>query len=95
MAESAFYVVAYDVRDDTRRARVAKHLESLGERVQDSVFECYLTSAELEKLLKKLGRITNAEEDSLRVYVLCGQCQGKVRVAGLGKVTSPPEVKIV
>ena len=31
------YVIAYDISDNARRARVAKRLESVGERVQGSV----------------------------------------------------------
>ena len=36
------YAVAYDIPDDTRRIKLASLLKSYGERVQLSVFECYL-----------------------------------------------------
>jgi CRISPR-associated protein Cas2 len=95
MADRAFYVVAYDVTDDRRRAKIARYLEAMGERVQGSVFEAYLTAAELEKLLRKLTKVMNEEEDSVRVYILCGACREKVRTVGRGRVTPPPGVMIV
>lgn len=95
MAERGFYVLAYDVVDDRRRLKVAKLLEAMGDRVQDSVFELYLTAAELDKLLAKVGKALAPKEDGLRVYQLCSECRGKVRTVGAGQVTPPPGVKIV
>jgi len=95
MAERAFYVVAYDIVADKRRVKVARALEAIGDRVQGSVFEAYLTPAELEKLLKKVGKLLNAEEDSLRAYLLCSACRTKVRTVGRATVTPPPGLRIV
>jgi len=95
MAERAFYVLAYDITDDRRRAKIAKLMESLADRVQGSVFEAYLTPAELERLLAKAGKTLQPKEDGLRVYVLCSECRGKARTVGVGQVTPPPGVKIV
>lgn len=91
----SFYLLTYDVPDDKRRLKLAKALEALGERVQYSVFEAYLTDKELEKLLKQTQKILNQNEDNLRVYVLCGQCRSKVLTYGNGKVTDPPGLMIV
>ena len=95
MAERAFYVVAYDIVADKRRAKVARALEAIGDRVQGSVFEAYLTQVELDRLLKKLGKLLNAEEDSLRAYLLCGACRTKVRTVGRAEVTPPPGLRVV
>ncbi len=35
-------LISYDIADDGDRARAHKLLEGLGQRVQYSVFECYL-----------------------------------------------------
>lgn len=70
-------------------------MEAIGERVQDSVFEAYLTEAELTKLLKRVERVMEMEEDSLRIYLICADCRTKIRYVGLGKVTAPPGVVIV
>jgi len=93
--ERAFYVLAYDIANDKRRARIAKLCEAVGERVQASVFEGYFTPPELEKLLKKLGRVLKVEEDSLRVYALCSACRQRLVVRGRGKPTPAPGVVIV
>jgi CRISPR-associated protein Cas2 len=93
--ERSFYLVAYDVVDDKRRAKTAKYLESIGDRVQGSVFEIYLTKAEVDKLLKKAAKLLKKEEDSLRIYLLCESCRGKVINLGPKVTTPPPGVVIV
>lgn len=40
------YVIAYDIPDDSRRDKVATLLVSYGERVQLSVFECWLDGSQ-------------------------------------------------
>jgi CRISPR-associated protein Cas2 len=95
MSERSFYVLAYDMEDDRRRQKIARLMEAAGLRVQGSVFEAYLTTAELEKLLRKAGKIIKEKEDSLRIYLLCGECRGKIRCIGQGRVTPPPGVMIV
>jgi CRISPR-associated protein Cas2 len=95
MPERSFFVVVYDVADDKRRSKVAKYAESLGERVQKSVFEVYLTPEELSKMLKKMARLIHSKEDSVRVYDLCSACRGKIHSLGVGQVTAPPGLVIV
>ena len=95
MAAPAFYLLTCDIADDKRRLRIAKLMESVGERVQHSVFEAYLTPQQLEKLLKRIGKTMSAKEDSLRIYQLCASCREKVRTEGQRTVTSPPGVMIV
>lgn len=69
-------VVTYDVstveaRVGARRLRrVAKVCESYGVRVQKSVFECQVGSAEWVQLRAKLLAEIKAEEDSLRFYFI-------------------------
>jgi len=93
--DRAFYLLAYDIANPKRLAKVAKAMEAVAERVQDSVFEAWLNAVEVEKILKKVSKIMNEEEDSLRVYMLCAQCREKVRCVGLGKVTPAPGLVIV
>lgn len=93
--ERSFYLLAYDIADSKRLAKIAKALESIGERVQDSVFEAYLTEEELQKLLKKTGKIMKESEDSLRIYWLCQACRSKIRCVGQGRPTPPPSAMIV
>lgn len=95
MEERNFFVLAYDITQDKRRTKIAKLMESIGTRVQGSVFEAYLGKKELEALVKKSNRILDKEEDSLRIYFLCETCRGKIVMHGKGRLTPPPGVMIV
>ena len=95
MDERSFFLLAYDIADDRRRLKIALLMESLGERVQGSVFEAYLKPAELEKLVRKAGRVMKAEEDSLRIYALCRACRTRIRTVGSARVTPPPQVQVI
>lgn len=95
MAEPNFYLLAYDIADDRRRAKIARQLEAVADRVQHSVFEAYLTPADLEKLIKRTLKHLKKEEDSLRVYWLCQNCQPKIKTWGQGRVTPPPDLMVI
>ena len=90
----AFYVISYDIADDARRLRVARVLEGYGERVQRSVFECYLDERQLARLKRQVGKAIRPEEDSVRFYRLCEGCRRRVEILGLGQVAPPPDVYI-
>lgn len=87
--------VAYDVRDDKRRTKLADALQNYGKRVQLSVFECLLDEPQVERVRKAVARIIATEEDTVRIYRLCGVCEPKVEVVGVGTRTEDPEVYIV
>jgi CRISPR-associated protein Cas2 len=78
------YTVSYDIAHDGRRVKVANVLKSYGERVQYSVFECWLKPKELEDLLKRLARAFDAHQDSIRIY----RVRGSVKVMGLGEASA-------
>lgn len=59
------YVIAYDVHDDRRRSRLAKKLESYGDRVQFSVFVIDVRTARFERLRAALVRLIEPQEDSV------------------------------
>jgi CRISPR-associated protein Cas2 len=80
-------LVCYDVNttDSAGRKRlrkVAKACEGYGQRVQNSVFECTLSEALLEKLRAKLVDIIHREQDSLRIYFLYGGRETRLEVYG-------------
>lgn len=79
------YVIAYDVSDDRRRRRLAGVLEGFGERVQESVFECWLDGARLRRLLERLESLIDPECDRLRCYPMCGRDLRGVRWDGHGQ----------
>lgn len=95
MAAPDFYLLAYDIASERRRVKIARLMESVGARVQGSVFEAYLTPADLAVLLRRVHRVLKPQEDSLRVYYICEACLPKARTFGKGEVTSPPGLTII
>lgn len=83
-------LVCYDVNTETkagrrRLRRVAKVCESVGQRVQKSVFECQVTLAEFEDLERRLVAEFNNEQDCLRLYRLPESRGAEVREHGTFK----------
>lgn len=67
-------VAAYDVSEDSRRARLAALLQSVGDRVQKSVYVLSLDSEDLAVLREKMGTIIDPERDSVYVFRQCASC---------------------
>lgn len=87
-------VVAYDVSTESdegkkRLRRVAKICEDMGQRVQNSVFECLVDAAQWTRLRARLVREAEMEEDSLRFYFLGDNWRHKVEHLGAKKTYDP------
>lgn len=65
-----------------------------GSRVQYSVFECNMDDKVLDTMLKRISKIIS-DEDSVRIYALCGKCTGSVKILGRGKLTEDEDVYII
>ena len=78
MQGTRWWLVCYDVRDPERLRKTAKHLEGYGERMQYSVFRCWLTRRELERLHWELTALLDAVDDVLLIP-LCGACVEGIR----------------
>ncbi len=66
-------IVAYDVCTETaagrkRLRRVAKACQSMGQRVQNSVFECNINEMQFEQLERTLLAEIDLTQDNLRFY---------------------------
>ncbi|MBI3729114.1 MAG: CRISPR-associated endonuclease Cas2 [Burkholderiales bacterium] len=66
-------IVTYDVSTETaagrkRLRRVAKLCESVGQRVQKSVFECTVNEMQFEELERNLLAEIDVTTDNLRFY---------------------------
>ncbi|MDO4544084.1 MAG: CRISPR-associated endonuclease Cas2 [Clostridia bacterium] len=88
-------LITYDVNTEDaagrRRLRqIAKQCQNYGQRVQNSVFECLLDSAQSRSLQAKLCSIMDEEKDSLRFYYLGNKYQTKVEHFGI-KASYEPE----
>lgn len=79
-ADAKWYLVSYDVRDPRRLRRVARHLEGYGERLQYSVFRCWLGDTQLQKLRWELTEKLDPEDDMLFIP-LCSRCVAGLEVA--------------
>ena len=78
-----FVVVSYDISEDRRRNKIHKTLKNFGQWMQYSVFECNLTKAQYLKLRYQLDKLINEEDDdSVRFYFLCGECQKQIERIG-------------
>lgn len=75
-----WYLVCYDIRDPKRLRRVAKVLEGHGERIQYSVFRCWLSASGLERLRWELTEHWVEQEDEVLFIPLCSQCVKGIRV---------------
>lgn len=78
MRKKHFYVVAYDIADTKRRAKVVKLLEGLGLRVNYSVFECMLTKVQYKNMCERLWHIVNTREDQINIYPICTECYSRI-----------------
>jgi CRISPR-associated protein Cas2 len=81
-------LVAYDVSTETKAGRrrlrkVATACCGFGQRVQNSVFECRLSPAQLEEMEARLLEIVDLSEDRLRFYELPANYEKAVRIFGL------------
>ena len=89
------YVIAYDIADDVRRVKLADVLKDFGRRVQYSVFEARLDAELLERLRARVARVIDSEDDSVRIYRLCGECDKLIEILGQGGRTVDEKVYIV
>lgn len=86
----SYYIdqITYDVNTETtagrtRLRKVAKQCTNYGRRVQNSVFECILDSAQSVALKGILSDIIDKNKDSLRFYYLGNNYQTKIEHVGI------------
>lgn len=83
-----YILITYDVdttsKEGARRLRrVAKVCLDYGQRVQNSVFECEVTEAQLCTLKNMIIEIIEAKTDSVRFYYLNKNIARRVEVLGV------------
>ena len=84
-------IVAYDVADHKRLAKIAKIMEDYGTRVQYSVFEIYADEQIINEIMKRVSRVLDEQNDSVRIYPLCKSCEKKTEVLGNPVYAAPQE----
>ena len=93
-------LITYDVNtgDAAGRKRlrqIAKQCVNYGQRVQNSVFECMLDSAQCRLLQAKLLSIIDEQRDSLRFYYLGKRYENKVEHFGAKQTYLPEDALIL
>ena len=93
-------LITYDVNTETsagrkRLRKVAKKCVDHGQRVQNSVFECLLNTAQCRKLQNELCKIIDPEKDSLRFYYLGKKYENKIEHFGYKQTYLPEEPMIL
>ena len=64
------WIIAYDISDPKRLARVYRLMLKRGIPQQRSVFRATITTSEARKLLAELARLINIVADDVRLYPL-------------------------
>ncbi len=78
------FLIAYDISDDRTRYKVSRLLEGMGERVQESVFECRLPSDKINQVSKALSGLLE-KGGNVRIYPLHSECYNNA--IGIGDFT--------
>ncbi len=86
-----YILVTYDVQTSNpqgakRLRKVARICKNYGQRVQNSVFECLVTPAQMVALEQELTSCIDHTSDSLRIYQLGSNYQRNIKM--IGKETS-------
>ena len=93
-------LITYDVNTETpagrkRLRKVAKRCVDHGQRVQNSVFECLLDTAQCRALQHKLVQIMDQDRDSLRFYYLGKKYENKIEHFGCKQTYLPEETLMI
>jgi len=69
------YIIAYDITDERRLAKVRHFLKNYSTGGQRSVYECFLLHEELKFITSKLKRMINPYEDRVHIFRIDGHSQ--------------------
>ena len=93
-------LITYDVNTEDAAGRkrlrqIARQCVNYGQRVQNSVFECLLDSAQCRSLQHKLVQIMDQDRDSLRFYYLGKKYENKIEHFGCKQTYLPEETLMI
>lgn len=88
MIDTRWWLIGYDVHDPDRLRKCAKHMEGYGVRVQYSVFRCWMTRREVERLRWELTELLKPEDDVMLIP-LCSHCVSGI--VGIHGNDRPPD----
>ena len=87
-------LITYDVNTEDgegkrRLRKIAKQCVNYGQRVQTSVFECWVDAAQCKMLQHLLIEIMDETKDSLRFYYLGNNYKNKIQHFGVKESYEP------
>ncbi|ACV77648.1 CRISPR-associated endonuclease Cas2 [Nakamurella multipartita] len=82
-------IVAYDISEDNRRARLAAVLQAYGDRIQKSVFVLSADQPLIDDLHRRARDIIDLDRDSVYFFRQCAPCWESVGVVGQATVAEP------
>jgi CRISPR-associated protein Cas2 len=88
-------LVVYDIADNRRRTKLSDFLEGYGRRVQESVFECFISLAEMQQLQQKVKRRIKLPEDNVRFYWIPADALPRTLTLGSQPPEPPPNAYII
>lgn len=83
------YIIAYDIADETRLARVRYFLKNYATGGQRSVYECFLLPQELKFIISRLRRLISLHEDRVHIF----RIDARSEVHTLGIAVKPKDPK--
>ncbi|MDI6727078.1 MAG: CRISPR-associated endonuclease Cas2 [Smithellaceae bacterium] len=84
-------IVAYDIADPRRLARIAKIMKDYGSRVQKSIFELSVKGRVFEEMRRRVEETIVPEEDGVKYFPVCEKCAGTVEIIGQGIFIDPDQ----
>lgn len=84
-----------DAQGSKRLRKIAKICVNYGQRVQNSVFECLLSPAELCVVKDQLLNTIDNKKDSLRIYNLGNNYKTRIEHFGAKQSYSPEQPMII
>lgn len=87
MSQRQLFLAAYDISSSRRLRKALRVLRGYASGGQKSVFECFLTPVEKERLLDEIGQIIDPIEDRFILLRLAGA----KHVRTLGKAVVPQD----
>lgn len=94
MSERHWYIFSYDIRDPKRWRQVYKIVNGYGQRLQYSLFRCYLTRTQVERARNELEKVM-ADEDDMLVIRLSPRCKIIERTEGEVWAAPPPRFDVI
>jgi CRISPR-associated protein Cas2 len=87
-------LIVYDIADNHRRSHLSNFLEGYGRRVQESVFECFVSLEQMPVIFERASRIV-AIGDNLRFYWIPSDAVPRTLTVGSTPPTPPPDYYII